>query len=627
MFLDICRRNTKRLGRHAVSALALAGALPMLAMPISSAFAQDYPAALTTIDESLMVSQETAVSWFEQKSSWGPTYTGSVAWTAFMEMIEGHLRAYGAVDIVKNRFPFERWYTTEYPDKSGWSLVSDGREIDVASYATQSGSTGPEGVTAEMILYDLSLPEEQRPAIADLAGKIVVFKQAPYVGDGVTGSYSDYEYRTNNDTFLEAYVPVDPTYEGGYRNRDQFGAMGKVITQVLKPSGALAHVVVLDVPPGAAVAGRQHGTPDRYEVPGLLLDAKAGASVIEDAIAGKSATLVLDGYVEEDATAYQLAAVLPGRDYDTPDDKAVFMGTHTDGPGLIQDSGALGILGVLEYYSKIPQAERPMSIFIYFDTRHFTPGAEDSAPYDYVEDHLEELAETMVGGVLMEHIGGAQMHDEGDDYVPTGQPMTTYINTFGNDLLVDLAIKAVDASGLERAQVTVGKRNGVLGRPGVNGGVQNDWKGSHFAVYLDKMGGLPSWHVTGDWPTSGYQALMDLDRYSEPVFRDQVETAILLVGDLMTEDVLALNPDWGALEIHVTTGAEDSDFVSPDSAEAGRQELGDVASAVFEAVKGQDYDAARTGLEQLASLAGEKLTPEKAGTVAQLVEQATARLP
>ncbi|MCR6670415.1 hypothetical protein [Devosia ginsengisoli] len=627
MFLAICRRNTKRLARHTVSVLALAGALPMLAMPASSAFAQDYAAALKTIDDGLMVSEETATNWFEQKASWGPTYTGSVAWTSFMEMIEDHLRVYGAVDIVKNRFPFERWYTTEYPDTSGWSLVSDGRDVNVASYATQSGSTGPDGVTAEMILYDLGLPEDQWPAIADLAGKIVVFKQAPYVGDGVTGSYSDYEYRTNNDTFLEAYVPVDPTYEGGYRNRDQFGAMGRVITDVLVPSEALAHVVVLDVPPGAAVAGRQHGTPDRYEVPGLLLDAKAGAAVVEDARAGKTATLVLDGYVEEDATAYQLAAVLPGRDYGTSDDKAVFMGTHTDGPGLIQDSGALGILGVLEYYSKIPQDDRPMSIFFYFDTRHFTPGAEDSAPYDYVEDHLEELAETMVGGVLMEHIGGTQMRDEGDDYVPTGQAMTTYINTFGNDLLVDEAISAVDASGLERAQVTVGERNGVLGRPGVNGGVQNDWKGSHFAVYLDKMGGLPSWHITGDWPTSGYQALMDLDRFSEPVFRDQVETGILLVGELMTGDVLAMNPDWGALQIHVTTGAEDSDFVSADAAEAGRAELGDLATAIFEAVKGRDYDAARDGLAQLATLANEKLMPEKAGTVAGLIEQATARLP
>ncbi|QDZ09291.1 hypothetical protein [Devosia ginsengisoli] len=47
---------------------------------------------------------------------------------------------------------------------------------------------------------------------------------------------------------------------------------------------------------------------------------------------------------------------------------------------------------------------------------------------DYVEDHLEELAETMVGGVLIEHIGGAQMPD-GVTTVCPHQPgaMTTYI--------------------------------------------------------------------------------------------------------------------------------------------------------------------------------------------------------
>lgn len=625
MYLDKVSENTILGVKCAVSTLALVGVFSG-AISVAGALAQEVVPAIETIDDDLMVTSEEATAWFERKASWGPTYTGSPAWMSFMEMIEDELRKDGAVDIVKNRFPFERWYTTEYPDNSGWSLTSDGRPVDVASYATQSGSTGPEGVTADMILYDLSLPEDERPSIDELADKIVVIKQAPYVGDGVTGSYSDYEYRTNNDTFLDAGVPVDPTYEGGYRNRDQYGAMGSIIEDVLVPSKALAHVVVLDMPPGAAVAGRQHGTPERYEVPGVLLDAVAGEQVIEDASAGKTATLVLDARVEEDATAYQLAAVLPGRDYGTPEERSVFMGTHTDGPGLIQDSGALGILGVLKYYAAIPQADRPMSIYLYFDTRHFTPGAEASAPYDYVEDHLEELSEKMVGGVLMEHIGGVQMHDEGQDYVPTGRAMTTYINTFGNGLLVELATDAVDASGLERAQVTVGKRNGVLGRPGVNGGVQNDWKGSHFAVYLDKMGGLASWHITGDWPTSGYQAVMDTNRFSEQVFRDQVETAILLVGDLMTSDVLALNPDWGTLEIHAAT-AEDSDFASSETASTDREQLVASASAIFEAVKSADYDEARADLEAYAALANEKFTTEKAAAVSEVVSRAAARLP
>ncbi|QDZ09292.1 hypothetical protein [Devosia ginsengisoli] len=51
-------------------------------------------------------------------------------------------------------------------------------------------------------------------------------------------------------------------------------------------------------------------------------------------------------------------------------------------------------------------------------------------------------------------------------------------------------------------------------------------------------------------------------------------------------------------------------------------ELGRCGNSHFEAVKGQDYDAARTGLlEQLASPGSEKLTAGKeAGIVAQLVE-------
>ena len=216
--------------------------------------------------------------------------------------------------------------------------------------------------------------------------------------------------------------------------------------------------------------------------------------MIEDARQGKTATLMLDARVEQDTTSFQLAAWLPGKDYGTDSDRAVFMGTHTDGPGLIQDSAAFGILATLEYYSKMRRSDRPMSIFAYFDCRHFTERGEENG-IDYVEHNLEELSKVIVGGVAVEHFGGAQMHDVGDAYEPTGNPMTTYIYTFGNDLLVEAAIAAVNSSGLERAQVNVGARGQFsLTRPGVNGGVQNRWRGGHFAEYLDKMGGLPSGH-------------------------------------------------------------------------------------------------------------------------------------
>lgn len=576
---------------------------------------------LTTIDTSLMPTQAEVQSWYEKKNSYGPTYTGSPAWKSFMGLLEENLVAAKARDVIKHRFPYQRWYTTEFPDKSGWSLVSDGAPVEVASYATQSGSTGPLGVTAPMVLYDMTLPAAQRPTAAQLAGKIVVVKQAPFTGSGTTGGYTDYEFRTDPDTFLAPGVFVDPTYEGGYRNRNQFGAMGSVITGVLKPSGAVGHIAVLDMPPGAAQGGRQHGTPARYEVPGLLLDKKNGAKVIADAAAGKVATLKLNAAVEEDATAYQLIATLPGRDYGTDKDQAVMLSTHTDGPGLIQDAGGLGILGVVKYFSQIPQAQRPKSIYVYLDCRHFVPGAERGFPFDYVEDNLETLSKYIIGGVAMEHIGGAQMHDVGDAYEPTGRAMTTYINTYGNELLVESAIAAVKANRLPRAQVN------VADRPGVNGGAQNSWLGRNFATYLDNLGGLPVWHVTGDWPSSGYQAFYPgINRFKPDVYTAQVGTAIQLVGTLMTGDLVALNPDWGKLGVALAA-VPDTGFKDPSAAAAQRAALVAKHKELFALVRAADYAKVPAVLDAMTTTVNAQLVAANAKTVTDLTASAKARLP
>src|SRR5262245_45813336 len=146
-----------RLYRHAATTgMVLALSVACL---VSSDAAQ--PAAspkLTTIDRTLMISATKVQDWHDQRDAAGPAYTGGPAWKKFMALIEGELKTLGAVEIVKHPFRYTRWYTTEFPDKSGWSLTSDGTKVDVASYGTQSGSTGANGVTAPMVLYDLTLP-------------------------------------------------------------------------------------------------------------------------------------------------------------------------------------------------------------------------------------------------------------------------------------------------------------------------------------------------------------------------------------------------------------------------------------------------------------------------------------
>lgn len=578
---------------------------------------------LTSVNKANVISTADATQWFQSKANWGATYTGSPAWKSYMGFIEARLQEYGAQNIVRARFPYERWYTTEYPDKSGWSLTSDGTPVDVASYATQSGSTGPNGVTAQMIFYDLTAPASSRPTAAQMAGKIVVVKQAPYTYTGGSSGYTDYEFRTNEDQFLAPFTAVDPTYEASYRNRQQYGQMSTTINSFFRATSGLpvGHVVVMDMPPGAAQAGRQHGTPNRYEVPGLLLDKVNGAKVIEDAKAGKQATLKLDGKVETNALAYTLVATLPGKDYGTDKDTAVMMATHVDGPALIQDAGSLGILAVAKYYSQIPREKRPRSIFMVFDTRHFVPGAERTYPYDYVEDNHDQLSKWVIGGVSMEHVGGAQMADVGNEFKPTGRAMTTYINTHGNDVTVGKAIDAVKAASLPRAQVNAEER------PGVNGKAQNNWFGRNFAAHLESLGNHPVWHVTGDWPSSGYQAFYPgMDRFKADVFIAQVATAAKLVGDLMTtSDLVPMSSSWSKIDQGIRA-LEDADFTDKASATTKRAALLEQSKAMFASVKKSDYTKTPAELNALkAAVASFTVVNSRQETILNLIEDVRER--
>ena len=639
-----------RAWRHSGPALLLLAT--SLALP-----AQGQPSSpkLRAVDRALLPATAQIQDWLDQKDSWGPAYTGSPAWQKFMGLVRAELARMGAVNLLEHSFPYTRWYTTEFPDKSGWSLSSDGTHVEVASYGTQSGSTGPAGVTAPMVLYDLALPVEKRPPLAALAGKIVVVKQQPYasfgtparVPLGVAGprtaaaycgnppacrpplrgaeppspqwgkpgplmSYMDYEYRSGGDSYAtRLFEKVPVTVESSFRNRDQFGQIREVITNVLVPSRAAGAVTVMDLSPLAAAGTRIHPTPRQFNVPLLMLDRVAGAKVLADAAAGMSAHLVLDAHEEENATAYELLATLPGRDYGSPSDQAILLATHLDGPSVVEDDGGLAILAVLHYYAQLPQAERPRSLIAFFDTRHFVPGTEGSYPFDLVKDR-PDLFRSVVGGVAMEHFGGLQFVEEGDRYKPTGKPATTYIWGWPNALAVQEAIAAVKDQALPRAIVD------VPARPGVNGKPQQRWLGGGFSRYLVDLGGWPGWHVSGDWPSAGFQAYYPAakTRLSAEHFRLQSAVAVQLVNALMTKDVIAMAPAWGYLQTAI-------DLLDKGTV---RDRLQQEFSASFALVQAGQYAQVRGALLALAGDAGKSLTGAAADSFDGAMRQARTLL-
>src|SRR5205085_2758834 len=146
--------------------------------------------------------------------------------------------------------------------------------------------------------------------------------------------------------------------------------------------GAAGIVVVYDLSPGAAfgLAQRSVYTHDgkaglgaKYvNVPTLTLDRVNGAKVLADAKAGKTATLTLLASFEN-SQGKEIIGYLPGKDYGTAADQQVLIATHQDAMSLSEENGGLGMLGVLSYFSHIPQAERPRTLVFWFDNRHFMP--------------------------------------------------------------------------------------------------------------------------------------------------------------------------------------------------------------------------------------------------------------
>ena len=615
---------------------------------------------LTAVDHAMMPSAAQIQAWLDQKDSWGPAYTAGPGWKKFMGLLHAEMKSMGMANIADYPYPYTRWYTSEFPDKSGWSLTSDGKPVDVAAYGTQSGSTGPGGVTAPMVLYDLNLPVAQRPALSALAGKIVVVKQQPYASLGTPQrvalgvpppatppaycgnppackpaaaaeanpspqwgnagpmmSFKDYEYRSDSETFpTPLFEKIPLSVETSFRNRDQFGQIREIITNVLMPSGAAGAVTVMDLSPLAAQGTRIHPTPRQFNVPLLMLDRVAGAKVLADAAAGKTAKLVLDAHEEENANAFETVATLPGRNFGTPNDQAILLATHVDGPSIVEDDGGLGILAVLHYYAQIPQANRPKSIIVYFESRHFVPGTEASYPFEIVKDR-PELFRSVVGGLALEHFGGLQFAENGDVYAATGRAATTYVWGWPNPLAIAAATKAIKDQAVPRAI------NDVPARPGVNGKAQLGWLGGGFSRYLVDLGGWPGWHISGDWPSAGFQAYYPgaKTRVSADLFLKQASAAVQLANVLMAGDVIALAPAWGYLATDIAT-LDDGAFFDPHDAAAGRAALTQWCERIFERVKTGRYDQALLIFPSLSAETGHLLTAKDATRLKGAIEKA-----
>ncbi|NIL94671.1 MAG: hypothetical protein GTO71_09560 [Woeseiaceae bacterium] len=497
---------------------------------------------LTHVRDDWLLSETEALEWHALKDEKGPALTGNASWLHFIGFVEDRLGEYGVVDIQRNQWTFDRWRSSEWPDRSNWALVSNGRQVEVASYGANSGATGPDGVTARLVFYDQRNPPD------DIAGKIVIFSTAVDEAAIEAFANSDFEYRSDDESFPErgGPIPVNRPDRQGTSIFLQLMGLQSLIDIAIR-GNAVGIVFVLDAGRDLAAGMYTFPVPRIYDVPSLYLDRTAGMSVIEDAKAGARATLRLEATITE-STAYQLIGYLPGNKYGTPDDEQIQLVTHTDGPSISQDNGAFGILGVIKYMSRIPQADRPRTLMVFLDCRHFMPGAERAfAAQDWFTRN-PDARDAIVAMIGMEHLGQIEYREDGDALVESGRVYASHIWTTDSSNMVKLAVQAVTDNNLPSAFV----RN--VARPGVHGRSQGRWYGMAKSAPALKIPGVAIMGIMGAyWGTSS-----GIDRFDASLFRQQVATFVQLTGELMIADLAEL------------TSVEDPGGLRADEEPAGR---------------------------------------------------------
>lgn len=637
------------------AATAVLGTFMLIAPAVANQPGAPEPAPspdLVRINPKFMIKPDEVLTWAKLKAQIGPTYPGTPGGIKFMNFITATMQEFGAIDLFTQDIPYSKYIVNDWPDPKthvfgsgieAEKIVSNGVPVPVvATFGMTSGSTPPQGLTAQMIYYDPDNP----PTPAQIAGKILVFKTAPFP-EPVKGlnppydfatsvldqyTFTDFEYQTPGQWDFPQYVPVPANVTSSYHSRWVWNQLGSFANIGMKGNAA-GIVIVYDLSPAAAFGLIQrsvysltgNGGPGTVyqNVPTICLDRVNGEKVLADAKAGTKATMTLNGQFENVTGSYVIG-YLPGKDYGTPQDEQLLLATHTDAMSLVEEDGALGMLGIMYYMNHIPQNQRPRTIVFWFDSRHFMPGAEGAwSAFDFYLNNPDKL-KPIVFTMGMEHMGGRNTREVGpggNDYIYSpegpnaGGLITSLIDVNNNNIwLINAIKKAAEDTNWPRVEALSGTV-----APGLNGGYQKTVnsptnKGRSYSPQIPGIG------LAGDWPGAWTQEYSQLGTtagfpgFDENYFITQVAGLSEITGLVMTQENFKIVADlgWGQIAAGLTctmasicstppqTGLlPDANFVDPAKASVERKQLVALYEQAFSDVESAKYSDAIQKLQKL----------------------------
>src|SRR5262249_11523229 len=180
-------------------------------------------------------------------------------------------------------------------------------------------------------------------------------------------------------------------------------------------AGALA--VIMHWSDVAAMNAADQYTPFSRPIqgsPGVYVQA-SGPALRAMADAHETVTVTLEAQIVTNAATDTVIATLPGSS-----DEVILLNTHTDGPNATEENGALGLLALAKYFSRIPRGDRARTLVLPMTTGHFaSPWVPSIRGFI---TRFPEIVKRTRAAVTVEHLGWREWLDAASlQYKDTGR--------------------------------------------------------------------------------------------------------------------------------------------------------------------------------------------------------------
>jgi MYXO-CTERM domain-containing protein len=379
-------------------------------------------------------------SWHEKLAEMGPRYTGSDNHRKFTDWLHDQFKAVPGFQLYIERLTFDRWLAKDCSlwidqDPAGGSSGP----VEVSSYYPYSGNTGPGGISGRLVDLGEYTPLWDTPAFWMPARGQIALVRVPQptfsldFGQMPIGGFEDRKssLQAALDYERDASLVTNAVFQG-------------ILAAVPLLHARLADVRgVICVWTGMSddqVANQYNPITTRYPnsrgkpVPGdpgcpaLWVGDQTGRSLAHSAAIGNAQIrLTLDASITPGAATDTLWGVLPGSGADH--ERGLIVNTHTDGPNVPEENGALGLLALARYFAR---RERRRDLYFVMVTGHFRlpefmkeiPNRRFVVGNDATSLWMTQnptIYKNALAGVTMEHLGCKMWADDADgQYVPTG---------------------------------------------------------------------------------------------------------------------------------------------------------------------------------------------------------------